>query len=137
MEDNFFDFSYATLIGIITWFFGGLDSFVQVLITFAAIDYITGICASIIQKQKLSSDLGFKGITRKVYMFILVGMAHIIDFHILGDSQALKTAVCLFYIGNEGISILENAHKMNIPIPKFLEDKILHFTDQDNHSEQK
>lgn len=134
MIDCLDEFFSGTFIGLLAWFFGGLDGFVQVLIAFAIIDYISGICAVIVQKQKFSSAVGFKGITRKVYMFILVGMAHIIDEHLLGDSQALRTAVCLFYIGNEGISILENAHNMNIPIPKFLEDKILHFSEQHNDS---
>lgn len=130
MIKEFYEFFSGSFIGLLAWFFGGLDGFVQVLIAFSVIDYLSGICAAVVKKQKLSSAVGFKGITRKVYMFILVGMAHIIDEHLLGDSQALKTAVCLFYIGNEGISILENAHNMNIPIPKFLEDKILHFTKQ-------
>ena len=128
MMKEFYEFFSGSFIGILAWFFGGLDGFVQVLIAFSIIDYLSGICAAVVQKQKLSSAVGFKGITRKVYMFILVGMAHIIDAHLLGDSQALRTAVCLFYIGNEGISILENAHNMNISIPNFLEDKILHFT---------
>ena len=134
MIKEFYEFFSGLFIGILAWFFGGLDGFVQVLIAFSVIDYLSGICAAVVQKQTLSSAVGFKGITKKVYMFILVGMAHIIDEHLLGNSQALRTTVCLFYIGNEGISILENTHNMNITIPKFLEDKILHFTEQHNDS---
>ena len=137
MTDNLIDFFSAAFIAIIAWFFGGLDGFIKVLIAFSVIDYLSGICAAVVKKQKLSSAIGFKGITRKVYMFILVGMAHIIDEHLLGNSQALRTAVCLFYIGNEGISILENALNMNIPIPTLLEDKILHFSTQKHDAEQK
>ena len=137
MIKEFYEFFSGGCIGLLAWFFGGLDGSIQVLLAFSVIDYFTGISASIVQKQKLSSEVGFKGIARKVTMFAFVGIAHIVDKYLLGDSIALRTAVCLFYIGNEGISILENAHNMNLPIPKFLEDKFLHFTEHFNERDKK
>ena len=125
------DFLTASTIGLLGWFFGGLDGFVKVLIAFTVIDYITGVCAAVIQKERLSSAVGFKGIAKKVVIFSLVGIAHVIDRHILGDTAALRTAVCLFYVGNEGISILENADRMKVPIPRYLKEKLLHFTEHD------
>ena len=119
------DFGLASLIGLIGWFFGGLDGFVKVLLTFAVIDYLSGIAAGALVKHNLSSKAGFKGISRKCLMFSFVGIAHILDKYLLGDSQALKPAVCLFYIGNEGISIIENANALNMPIPRVLKDKFL------------
>ncbi len=129
MNDQFNEFIIAGSIGLMGWFFGGLDGFIKVLIAFTFVDYITGICAAGAQ-GKISSAAGFEGIKRKVVMFLLVGLAHVIDKHILGhfgQSDAIKTAVCLFYIGNEGISIIENADVLGVPIPKFLRGKFLAF----------
>ena len=118
----------AGIVGLSGWFFGGLDGFIKVLITCTVIDYISGVCRAG-SEGKISSSVAFKGIARKIVMFLLVGIAHIIDEHMLGNTQALKTAVCLFYIGNEGISIIENAEKLGVPIPKFLHGKFLKFTE--------
>lgn len=126
MNDQFNEFIIAGSVGILGWFFGGLDGFIKVLITFAIVDQITGVCAAG-KQSKISSAAGFEGIKRKVVMFLLVGIAHVIDRHILGNSDAMRTAVCLFYIGNEGISIIENADVLGVPIPKFLRGKFLAF----------
>jgi toxin secretion/phage lysis holin len=101
------------------WFFGGTDGFLYVLIAFVIIDYITGIINALISKA-LSSEVGFKGICKKVLIFILVGVAHLIDLFILQEGIAIRTAVIFFYIANEGISILENSAKIGLPIPKKL-----------------
>ena len=74
---------------------------------------------AILEKQ-LSSEIGFKGIFKKVLIFILVGAAHIIDYKVLGNGSVIRTAVIFFYISNEGISILENASKIGLPIPQKL-----------------
>lgn len=126
MNDQLHEFIISSLVGLLGWFFGGLDGFFKVLITFAVVDQISGICAAGVQ-GKISSEAGFKGIARKVIMFLFVGISHVIDKHILGNSDALRTAVCLFYIGNEGISIIENAEILGVPIPAFLRGKFLSF----------
>lgn len=128
MNDEVSEFMIAGIVGLSGWFFGGLDGFIKVLITCTVIDYISGVCRAG-SEGKISSSVAFKGIARKIVMFLLVGIAHIIDEHMLGNTQALKTAVCLFYIGNEGISIIENAEKLGVPIPKFLHGKFLKFTE--------
>ena len=133
MNDEVSEFLIAGIVGILGWFFGGLDGYIKVLIAFTVIDYISGVCRAGAE-GKISSSVGFKGIARKIVMFFLVGIAHIIDKHMLNDNQALKVAVCLFYIGNEGISIIENADKLGVPIPKFLHGKFIKFT---KHNEEK
>lgn len=129
MNDEISEFLIASIVGLLGWFFGGLDGFLKVLIACTIIDYITGVCKAGL-KGEISSEVGFKGIARKIIMFFFVGLANIIDVHMLGDTAALKTAVCLFYIGNEGISIVENGEKLGVPIPKFLHGKFLSFTEE-------
>ena len=125
MNDTVIDFSLASLVGLIGWFFGGLDGFVKVLLVFASIDYLSGIAAGAWVRHNLSSAAGFKGIARKCLMFSFVGIAHVLDKYMLGDTQVLRTAVCLFYIGNEGISIIENADALGVPFPQILREKFL------------
>lgn len=112
---------FASIGGWIGWMLGGADGFLYALITFVVIDYLTGIMASILE-QKLSSEVGFRGIFKKVLTFVLVGVAHIIDFYIIGSGSAIRTAVIFFYISNEGISILENTAKIGLPIPERLKN---------------
>lgn len=129
MVDEVSEFMVAGTVGLLGWFFGGIDGYIKVLVTFAIIDYITGVCAAGAE-GKISSAIGFNGIIRKVVMFMFVGIAHVIDQHVLGQfgySDAIRTAVCLFYVGNEGISIVENADKLKVPIPKFLRGRFLNF----------
>lgn len=112
---------FASIGGWIGWMLGGADGFLYALIVFVVIDYLTGIMASILA-QKLSSEVGFRGIFKKVLTFVLVGVAHIIDFYIIGSGSAIRTAVIFFYISNEGISILENTAKIGLPIPERLKN---------------
>ena len=135
MNDEVSEFMIAGIVGILGWFFGGLDGFLKVLIACTMVDYITGICRAG-SEGTISSAIAFKGIARKIVMFFLVGIAHIIDKHMLNDNQALKVAVCLFYIGNEGISIIENAEKLGVPIPKFLHGKFLKFTEHNEEADK-
>ena len=135
MNDEVSEFLIAGIVGLASGFFGGLDGYIKVLIAFTVIDYISGVCKAGAE-GKISSAVGFKGIARKVIMFFFVGIAHIIDKHMLNYNQALKVAVCLFYIGNEGISIVENADKLGVPIPKFLRGKFLKFTEHNNEEKQ-
>lgn len=109
---------------------GGFDGFLYALIIFVIIDYITGVMVAILER-KLSSRLGFRGIFKKVLIFILVAIAHIIDSKLIGSGSAIRTAVIFFYISNEGISILENSAKIGLPIPKKLQDVLNQFKKED------
>ena len=112
---------FAAIGGWLGWFLGGYDGFLYALIAFVVIDYILGVMCAIIEKH-LSSDVGARGIFKKVVIFSLVCVAHIIDQNIIGDGSAIRTAVIFFYLSNEGISIIENATRLGLPIPKKLVD---------------
>lgn len=101
------------------WFLGGFDGFLYALVVFVVIDYITGLMAAFFQK-KLSSETGFKGICKKVTIFCLVGIGHILDAQVIGSGSVLRTAVIFFYLSNEGISIIENVAIIGLPVPKKL-----------------
>ena len=109
--------AFTAFGGFLGWFLGGIDGFLYALIAFTVIDYITGVMCAIINKQ-LSSEVGFKGIFRKVLIFLLVGIANIIDVQVIGTGAVLRTAVIFFYISNEGVSLLENAGHLGLPIPE-------------------
>lgn len=100
-------------------YLGGGDSLLYALIAFVVVDYITGVMCAIADK-KLSSQVGFKGICRKVLIFVLVGVANILDVQVLAAGSVLRTAVIFFYLSNEGISLLENAAYVGLPIPEKL-----------------
>lgn len=103
--------------------FGASDGFFYALVVFVALDYITGICVAIHEK-KLSSNIGAKGIAKKVMIFVLVSVAHIIDKFILQSGDTLRILTTVFYLANEGISILENAGKIGVPLPDKLKESI-------------
>ncbi|HCF71101.1 MAG TPA: holin [Syntrophomonas sp.] len=107
--------------GLGGWLLGGVDSLVYALVAFVAIDYITGFLLAVYEK-KISSDIGFRGICRKVLIFALVAAGNIIDQYIIGSGSALRIMLIMFYLSNEGISILENASKMGVPFPQKLKD---------------
>lgn len=108
---------FSVVGGWLGYFLGGCDGLLYALIAFVVIDYITGVMCAIINKQ-LSSEVGFKGIFRKVLIFLLVGIANIIDVQVIGTGAVLRTAVIFFYISNEGVSLLENAGHLGLPIPE-------------------
>ena len=109
----------AAIGGWIGFFVGGADGMVYALIAFVIIDYLTGVLCAVADK-KLSSEVGFKGICKKVLIFVMVGVGNIIDVHVLGEQGILRTAIIFFYISNEGLSLLENAAHLGLPIPKKL-----------------
>ena len=109
----------AAIGGWLGYFLGGMDGLMIALIIFMALDYITGLMCAVIDK-KLSSAVGFRGICRKVLIFLLVGVAHIVDLHVVGSGSALRGAVVCFYLSNEGVSMLENAAHLGLPIPEKL-----------------
>lgn len=118
---NTFQLIFTVIGGYMGWFLGGVDGFMYALITFVVIDYVTGLMVAVLEK-KLSSEIGFRGIFKKVLVFIFVGIGNIIDAHLLKNGSAIRTAVIFFYISNEGISIIENSAKIGLPIPQKLKD---------------
>lgn len=111
----------AAVGGWLGYFLGGCDGLVYALILFVAADYVTGVMCAVVDKR-LSSEIGFKGICKKVLIFVLVGLANILDVHIIGTGSVLRTAVIFFYISNEGVSLLENAAHLGLPVPEKLKD---------------
>ena len=118
---NIFQLICSTIGGYIGWLLGGIDGFMYALIAFVVIDYITGLMVAVLEK-KLSSEVGFRGIFKKVLIFTFVGIGNIIDVHLVKNGSAIRTAVIFFYISNEGISIIENSAKVGLPIPQKLKD---------------
>ena len=124
----------ATAIGgWIGYFLGGKDGMLIARVVFMALDYITGLMCAIMDK-KLSSAVGFKGICKKVLILMLVGVANILDVHVVGQGSALRGAVIAFYLSNEGLSLLENAAYIGLPIPDKLREILeqLHNRDEKN-----
>lgn len=110
---------FAAVGGWLGYFLGGYDGLLYALVVFMAADYITGIMCAVSDK-KLSSEVGFKGICRKVLILMLVGIANLLDVQVIGTGAVLRTAVIFFYLSNEGVSLLENAAHLGLPIPEKL-----------------
>ena len=107
---------FTAVGGWLGYFLGGCDGLLYALIAFVVIDYITGVMCAVVDK-KLSSAVGFKGIFKKILIFALVGVGHILDTMVIGTGSVLRTAVIFFYLSNEGISLIENAGHLGLPIP--------------------
>lgn len=108
---------FTMIGGWLGYFLGGSDGLLIALVMFVVMDYISGVMCAIADKT-LSSAVGFKGICRKVLIFVLVGIANILDVQVIGTGSVLRTAIIFFYISNEGISLLENAGYLGLPIPE-------------------
>ena len=108
---------FAAIGGWLGYFLGGCDGLLYALLAFVVIDYITGVMCAIADKT-LSGEVGFKGICRKVLIFLLVGIANVLDVQVIGTGSVLRTAVIFFYISNEGVSLLENAAHLGLPVPE-------------------
>lgn len=126
-------FAITVLGGALGYFLGGLDGLLIALILFVVLDYITGVMVAIIDKE-LSSEVGFKGIFRKIIIFCLVGVAHIVDANIIGTGSGLRTAVIFFYLSNEGLSILENSAHLGLPIPEKIKNVLTQLRDNEEHN---
>jgi toxin secretion/phage lysis holin len=120
---------FTGLGGWIGYYLGGCDGLLYALIAFVIVDYLTGIMCAIADK-KLSSNVGFKGICRKVLIFLLVGIANIIDVQVIGQVGILRTAVIFFYLSNEGVSLLENATHLGLPVPEKLKSVLQQLHDR-------
>ncbi len=113
----------AFIGGVLGWFLGGFDTLIYALIAFVSIDYITGVWLAALEK-KVSSDIGFKGISRKVMIFVLVAFGNVIDRLVIDNGSALRSMLIMFYLSNEGISIIENAGRMGLPLPQKLKEAL-------------
>ena len=118
---NTIQLAFAAVGGFVGWFLGGCDGLLYTLLAFVVIDYITGVMCAVVDKT-LSSAIGFKGICRKVLIFALVGIGHILDTHVIGSGSVMRTAIIFFYISNEGVSLIENAVHIGLPVPQKLKD---------------
>ena len=114
---NVIQLIFSALGGWLWYFLGGCDGLLYTLLAFTAMDYITGIMCAV-NDHTLSSEVGFRGICRKVLIFMLVGIANILDADVVGTGSVLRTAVIFFYISNEGVSLLENAAHLGLPVPE-------------------
>ena len=126
---------FAAVGGGIGWFFGEMDGFFYALLAFVVIDYLTGVMCAIADRS-LSSEVGFRGIFRKVLIFVMVGAGHILDAQVIGSGDALRTAVIFFYISNEGVSLLENAAHIGLPVPEKLKDALAQLHDREKEDSE-
>jgi toxin secretion/phage lysis holin len=126
---------FTAVGGWLGWFLGGCDGLLYALIVFVVIDYVTGVMAAVVD-HKLSSEVGFKGIFKKVLIFLLVGIGHILDTHVIGSGSVLRTAVIFFYLSNEGVSLLENAGHLGLPIPEKLKIVLEQLHDRSEKSDE-
>ncbi|MCQ4689190.1 phage holin family protein [Clostridium sp. SL.3.18] len=126
---------FAAIGGWLGYFLGGCDGLLIALIVFVVCDYITGVLCAI-NDRKLSSAVGFKGICRKVLIFILVGIGNVIDVQVLGTPGVLRTAIIFFYLSNEGLSLTENAAHLGLPVPEKLKAVLEQLHDRDEKEEK-
>lgn len=132
---NTIQFIFTAMGGWLGWFLGGCDGLLYALIAFAVVDYITGVMCAI-SDHSLSSEVGFKGICRKVLIFLLVGIANVLDVQVIGTGSVLRTAVVFFYISNEGISLLENAGHLGLPIPEKMKEVLKQLHDRSEKGDE-
>ena len=118
---NIIQLIFTAVGGWLGYFLGGCDGLLIALVVFVTVDYLTGVMC-VIEDKTLSSEVGFKGICRKVIIFMLVGIAHVLDVNVIATGSVLRTAVIFFYLSNEGVSLLENAAHLGLPIPEKLKD---------------
>ena len=125
---------FAAIGGGLGYFLGGCDGLLIALVVFVVVDYLTGVMCAVSDK-KLSSEVGFKGICRKVLIFLLVGIANIVDVQVIGTGSVLRTAVIFFYLSNEGVSLLENAAHLGLPVPEKMKDILAQLHDRAENTE--
>ena len=118
---NTVQFIFVAVEGWNRYFLGEYDDLFYALLVFMVIEYITAVMCAI-SDQKLSSEIGFKGICRKVLIFFMVGIVNVLDVYIIGTRSALRTVTIFFYISIEGISFLENASHLGLPVPGKIKD---------------
>ena len=137
MRDFSIDLLWAKIQAAITaiggwlgYFLGGVDGLMIALLIFMGLDYITGVMVGILDKR-LSSSVGFKGLFKKLCIVMLVGVANVVDTQVIGTGSALRGAVICFYLSNEGLSLLENAAYLGLPVPDKLKNILAQLHDRD------
>ena len=132
---NTIQLAFTAVGGWLGWFLGGCDGLIIALVIFAVLDYATGIMCAIAD-HKLSSEVGFKGICRKVLIFAMVGIGHVLDVNVIGAGSVLRTAVIFFYLSNEGVSLVENAAHLGLPVPAKLKSVLEQLHDRAEKEEE-
>lgn len=128
--DNIFKNILAWICTIISFLFGDMEGLMVALIALIILDYISGVIAAAVEKR-LSSEVGAKGIAKKIFMLLIVALANIVDINVIGDGHVLKTVTVVFYICNECISLIENAGRIGVPVPKKLLDVLEQLKNRD------
>ena len=131
---NVIQLIFVAVGGWLGWFLGGCDGLLYTLLAFSILDYITGVMCAIVDR-KLSSETGFKGIFRKLLIFAMVGIGHILDTQVIGNGSVLRTATIFFYLSNEGVSLAENASYLGLPIPVKLKAVLQQLHDRSEREE--
>ena len=127
--DNIFKNIMAGVCTILSFLFGDMEGLMIALIALIILDYISGVIAAAVEKR-LSSEVGAKGIAKKIFMLLIVALANIVDINVVGDGHVLKTVTVVFYICNECISLIENAGRIGVPVPKKLLDVLEQLRDK-------
>ncbi|MDE6746914.1 MAG: phage holin family protein [Oscillospiraceae bacterium] len=120
----------AAICALFGFLFGDRDGLMIALIGLIVMDYISGIIAAVVEK-KLSSEVGAKGIAKKIFMLLIVAVANIVDINVIGEGHVLKSVTVVFYIANECISLIENAGRLGVPVPKKLLDVLEQLKNKD------
>ena len=128
--DNIFKSILAWICTVLSFLFGDMAGLMVALIALIILDYISGVIAAAVEKR-LSSEVGAKGIAKKIFMLLIVALANIVDINVIGDGHVLKTVTVVFYICNECISLIENAGRIGVPVPKKLLDVLEQLRDRD------
>ena len=126
----------TALGGWIGWFLGGVDGMLIALIVLMALDYLSGVMRAV-EDRKLSSAVGFRGICKKALILMLVGVANLLDTNVVGGAAVLRGAVLCFYLSNEGLSLLENAACLGLPVPEKLKEILAQLHDRSRKEGEK
>ena len=128
--DNIFKNILAGICTVLSFLFGDMEGLMVALVALIILDYISGVIAAAVEKR-LSSEVGAKGIAKKIFMLLIVALANIVDINVIGDGHVLKTVTVVFYICNECICLIENAGRIGVPVPKKLLDVLEQLRDKD------
>ena len=129
--DNIFKNILAGVCTVLSFLFGDMEGMMIALVALIILDYISGVIAAAAEKR-LSSEIGARGIAKKIFMLLIVALANIVDINVVGDGHVLKTVTVVFYICNECISLIENAGRIGVPVPKKLLDVLEQLRDKDD-----